>query len=118
MTTDAPHAVMPILPCAALADVEQLHADVSGGHVVRHDDGYAFIVVDGREQWHLAVVDGIDPATNHAAVYVHVTDPDAVHRRLLHAGHTPGPLRDEPWGMREFSVVDAAGNSLRVGRNR
>ena len=25
-------------------------------------------------------------------------------------------LREEPWGMREFNVVDAGGNRIRVGR--
>ena len=113
-TVQAVHAV---LPCASLADVEELHAAISRGEVVRHDDLYGFVVADGRELWHLTVVDDHDPAANAAALYVHVPDPDAVHERLSAAGHEPGPVRDEPWGMREFAVVDAAGNRIRVGRN-
>ena len=33
----------------------------------------------------------------------------------LAAEADPTPLRDEPWGMREFSVTDPSGNRLRVG---
>jgi hypothetical protein len=25
------------------------------------------------------------------------------------------PIRDTPWGMREFSVVDPSGNLIRIG---
>jgi hypothetical protein len=27
------------------------------------------------------------------------------------------PPRDEPWGMREFTVVDPSGNLLRIGHD-
>lgn len=113
-----PPQIRAILPTPSLDDVAALHQAVSGGELVRHDDSYGWLVRDGHELWHLAVVDDLDVAANSAAVYVFDDDPDAVRARVVAAGHDAGEVRDEPWGMREFSVRDGGGNLLRVGRNR
>jgi hypothetical protein len=52
-----------------------------------------------------------------SGVYLHVTDVDAEHGRWMDAGLGPSGVRDEPWGMREFSIIDPGGNRIRVGTN-
>ena len=39
-----------------------------------------------------------------------------LHTRLEAAGLPVTPVRQEPWGMTEFSVRDPDGNLVRVGR--
>ena len=87
------------------------------GFVVDGDDGYAWVTHNGGEILHLARVDDLDPALNRAAGYLHVQDAGDWHRAWTESGVDVGPLVDEPWGMREFSLRDPDGNLLRVGQN-
>ena len=109
--------VIPILP---VRDLEEARAfwSRSGLHVEVYDQGYAFVLDDGEECVHLAVRPSVDPATNLSACYVHVDDVAAWHGRLADAGLPVTPVRDEPWGMTEFSVRDPSGNLVRIGRAR
>lgn len=86
-----------------------------GLEVERYDDGYAWVRHRGDEVLHLAGVADLDLSTNRAAGYWHVQDADAWHERF--AAGSPGPVVDQPWGMREFSLHDPSGNLLRVGQN-
>ena len=87
-----------------------------GLEVERYDDGYAWVRHGGDEVLHLAGVTDLDIAANRAAGYWHVQDADRWHERCAPA--TPGPVIDQPWGMREFTLHDPSGNLLRVGQNR
>jgi hypothetical protein len=49
--------------------------------------------------------------------YIHARDVDAVRATWAQAGLPVSEVQDEPWGMREFNVVDPGGNRVRVGRN-
>jgi uncharacterized glyoxalase superfamily protein PhnB len=49
--------------------------------------------------------------------YIHARDVDVVHAAWTEAGLPVSEVRDEPWGMREFNVVDPGGNRVRIGRN-
>ena len=49
--------------------------------------------------------------------YLHVHDVDATHDAWAAAGLPVSAVRDEPWGMREFHVVDPGGNRVRIGRS-
>jgi folate-dependent phosphoribosylglycinamide formyltransferase PurN len=51
--------------------------------------------------------------------YLVVDDVDAYHARVVAAGsETLKPLRDEPWGMREFGVRTVDGHRLMIGSPR
>lgn len=104
-----------VFPVADMAAAADFYASL-GLRVDRYDDGYAWVLDGDDEVAHLALVDGLDPDTNHAAGYWHVQNADAWHERF--SAGTPGPLLDQPWGMREFTLVDPSGNTLRVGQNR
>ena len=106
-----------VFPVADLTAVAAFYRSL-GFDVESYDDGYAWVRHDGAEVLHLARVDGLDPATNHAAAYWHVLDVGHWHERFVAAGDARGPIIDQPWGMREFRLVDPSGNLLRIGENR
>lgn len=49
--------------------------------------------------------------------YLQLKAVDAIHDRWRTAGLPVSEVRDEPWGMREFGIVDPGGNCVRVGHN-
>ena len=102
-----------------VVDVESAAAfyERLGFEVERFDDGYAWVRHAGEEVLHLQLVTDLDPTSNHAAGYFHVADADSWHEAWSAAGADPEPVADQPWGMREFRLVDPSGNLLRVGQN-
>ncbi len=88
-----------------------------GFEVEAWHDSYAWVTNGGAEVLHLATADGFEPSANRAAGYFHVQDAAAWHLAWSDAEVEVSPLIDEPWGMREFSLRDPAGNLLRVGQN-
>jgi catechol 2,3-dioxygenase-like lactoylglutathione lyase family enzyme len=105
---------IPILPVRDLPEAAAFWSR-AGLEVEEYDAGYAFVRADGDEIVHLAVHPSVDPDTNLAACYVHVPDVVGWHDRLADAGLPVTEVRDEPWGMTEFSVRDPSGNLVRVG---
>ena len=72
----------------------------------------------GSEVLHLTLVADLDRDANHAAGYWHVLDVDHWHERFTAAGDACADVVTQPWGMREFRLVDPSGNLLRVGENQ
>ena len=107
----------PILPVRDLGEAADFYRRL-GFTVTRHDDGYAWVLHAGDELLHLRLVPDVRPETNAASCYLHVQDADAWHAQWARAGVTMDPVADQPWGMREFAVIDPSGNLVRVGRNR
>lgn len=106
----------PILPVVEMDESVGFYRQL-GFDVEPYDADYTIVSQSGEEVVHLRVVDDLDPAQNAASVYFHVQDVDAVHREWAFTGIVTGEVVDEPWGMREFTVADPAGNLLRVGQN-
>ncbi|HEX7275855.1 MAG TPA: VOC family protein [Acidimicrobiales bacterium] len=70
-----------------------------------------------RDGVELHLVDPGGSDRERGAAYLHVNDVDAVHEAWAAAGIPVSPVRDEPWGMREFNLVDPGGNRVRIGRS-
>lgn len=104
----------PVLPVADLAVAEDFHRAL-GFEVTRWDDDYAWVTLADREILHLARVPDLDVATNRAQAYLFVPDVAAWHDRARSASLEPSAPADQPWGLREFTVVDPSGNRLRLG---
>lgn len=51
------------------------------------------------------------------AAYLHVRGVDDLHEAWAAAGLPVSEVRDEPWDMREYDIVDPGGNVVRVGQN-
>ena len=75
---------------------------------------YAFVTYRGRELLHLQLADSV----SYGSVYLNVPDVDDWHARCARASSLLTQIEDRPWGMREFSVTDPSGNTLRIGTNR
>ena len=103
-----------VFPVADMAAAVAFYESL-GLEVERHDDGYAWVRHGGDEVLHLAGVPDLDVDANRAAGYWHVQDAPAWHARCSAAD--PGPVVDQPWGMREFALRDPSGNLLRGGQN-
>ncbi len=78
--------------------------------------GYAFVDFDGQSVFDLGL-EPIDPDRNGAGCYLNVTDPDAWHQRMAASGLPVGPINDQDYGMRDFTLTDPSGNRIRIGRS-
>ncbi|MEM7274868.1 MAG: VOC family protein [Actinomycetota bacterium] len=107
-----------IFPVADMAAAVGFYRTL-GFDVEQYDGGYACVRHRGEELLHLALAQELDPATNRAAGYLHVQDVDRWHDAwaVVVDDRVTDPLGDRPWGMREFSIRDPAGNLLRIGQN-
>lgn len=74
--------------------------------------------ISGRDgvQVHFWLTDDAD-IPKQTGCRIDVTGVDALHDELQAAGvvHPNGPLTDQPWGFREFSVLDGDGNLVTFG---
>jgi catechol 2,3-dioxygenase-like lactoylglutathione lyase family enzyme len=104
----------PIFPVAVMNEACIFYRGL-GFRVESFDDGYAWVRYAGTEILHLRLVPDLDPATNRSAAYFHVGDADRWHSEWSAAAVAVGDIVDTPWGMREFLLIDPAGNLLRVG---
>jgi catechol 2,3-dioxygenase-like lactoylglutathione lyase family enzyme len=110
-------AAAPILPVRDL-DTAVHHYGALGFEVHRYegDAAYAYAERDGLSL-HLAQVADLDSAQNTCAVYLYVTDADALYaqwRASGPAGRLVAPV-DAEYGLREGAHVDPDGNLLRFG---
>jgi uncharacterized glyoxalase superfamily protein PhnB len=108
--------VTPTLPVADMAEAVRF-CEAAGLDIQRYDDGFAFVHLDDQSVFDLDLIPAMDPATNHAGCYIITDDVDNWHARLVAAGLNVTPVKDQPWGMHEFTLTDPSGNNIRVGRN-
>ena len=105
----------PILPTADMAGAIDFYRAL-GFEVIAYDEGYAWVKHCGWEWLHLRRVDSVDG--NRASAYLHVEDADAWRAAMTAAADGAVELSeasDTPWGKREFSFTDPAGNLIRLG---
>ncbi|MGW4124089.1 bleomycin resistance protein [Nocardia sp. NPDC004711] len=114
ITFDRVAPVIPVLDLdAALARYRRLGFSV---HAYEGDARYGF-ADRGRVSLHLTEWDEHDSIRTAAAVYLYVSDADALHAEWA-AADPPGRLTtpvDTDYGLREFGYVDPDGTLHRVG---
>lgn len=103
--------VMPVLATSDVGASKEFWKK-AGFEIENYSDDFAFASRNGVE-FHL--VGEQLPNRDRGAAYLLVRDVDSVHASWLAAGLPVGDIRDEPWGMREFNVVDPGGNRIRIG---
>lgn len=110
-------ATNPILPVADMAVAIDFYRRLGFG-VTAYDENYAWVHHSGWEWLHLRLVPSVEG--NQASAYLHVSNADAWRAAMTEASGGSielSPLADMPWGLREFSFVDPAGNVVRLGHN-
>jgi catechol 2,3-dioxygenase-like lactoylglutathione lyase family enzyme len=109
----------PILPAQDVRRAREFYESL-GFEAGHFDDRYE-ILRRGNLVVHLEARPDLAPAVNQTSCYWRVTDADALHREFaalgLPAEGSPSLSEpfDEPWGMREFTIKDPAGNLIRIG---
>jgi catechol 2,3-dioxygenase-like lactoylglutathione lyase family enzyme len=92
-----------------------------GFKIVAEPDGWIFVRKDD-----CMIMLGECPEDTHPSqlgchnyfAYLRVDDIHAFHSSVLVSGLAPtvGPIADEPWGMREFSLTTPEGYRIRIGQ--
>lgn len=81
------------------------------------DENYAVIGRDKIEIHFWKCKNKIFP--ENTSCYIHVNNVDGLYKEMMASGvvHPNGPLQDQPWGMREFAILDGDGNMIKFGQN-
>jgi len=117
MITKSRHVIaVPDLQCSLAYYREVLGFDI----VEIGDDGWRFFILDGFEIMAGHCPDAIPPADlgDHSYfAYAIVAGIDAFYERIRAAGaELLKPVRNEPWGMREFGVRTIDGHRIMFGQ--
>jgi len=87
-----------------------------------HSHGDYAILTRGTLELHFFTHGELVPEDSSAGCYLRVLDVDAIYCAFA-AAELPrqgiprmDALQDKPWGLREFAVVDADGNLVRIGQ--
>ena len=76
----------------------------------------------GTVELHFFTDEALHRAESSAGCYIRVSDVESIYRAFASAAlprkgiPRQDALQDEPWGMREFAIVDPDGNLLRIGQ--
>jgi predicted enzyme related to lactoylglutathione lyase len=107
-------SIMPELPLGDVPAGVAHYRDVLGFHVnyAQHDLG----VMD-RDRVRLLLIARTERHTGIGSCYVYVDDADALHAELRATGANvlDEPV-SQPWGLREFRVLDLEGNRITFGQ--
>src|SRR5260370_33315897 len=112
---------IPILPSRSLNDTLTFFRRLGFEGKIHSRGDYA-ILMRGTLELHFFTHRELRPAESCAGCYIRVLDVESIYRAFALA-QLPrkgiprlDPLEDKPWGMREFAIVDADGNLLRIGQ--
>ena len=118
---------IPILPTHDLAATRAFYQRLGFETVywMPNPDGERGFAVLGRGglRLHFVACETLDPSSNCAGCYMRVSDADTWHARWRTSGLGEAevsrlrPVEDTPWGMREFTLIDPSGNTIRVGHS-
>ena len=106
---------IPVLASLDLDATQRFYADRLGfDPLVRYAD-YAICARDGV-QIHFWLTDDAD-LPKETSCRIDVDGIDALYAEMQAAGvvHPNGPLQEQPWGMKEFAVLDGDGNLIKFG---
>jgi catechol 2,3-dioxygenase-like lactoylglutathione lyase family enzyme len=102
---------IPILPSADLDRTAEFYRALGMAEVEQHE-GY-LLMHAGPVELHFTSGEG---SPGHGEAFLHVPTAAMLWKRLKSQDVAGlGPLEDQPYGLREFVVVDPDGNRIRVG---
>lgn len=106
---------VPVLPVLDIPQRAQWYADHFGFEYTLYPD-YAVMTKEGFSL-HLWLCSDKYLCEN-SSCYVYVDAVDVLYTQCNQKGivHPNGHLKNQPWGLREFSVLDPDGNLLKFGQ--
>jgi catechol 2,3-dioxygenase-like lactoylglutathione lyase family enzyme len=106
-------SAVPIVPARDIAATTGWYQDRLGFDVFVAEDDYG--IVGRGEAWiHFCGPSPIPPEDSQTSLRVGVRGIEELYDdcRALEMVHSSSPLREEPWGFREFSLTDIDGNLI------
>lgn len=120
MTADPSRAqlerAIPVLASLDLEATQRFYVDKLGFSAVAQYPDYGIVERDGV-QIHFWLTDDVD-IPKATSCRVDVGGVDELYEEMNASGvvHPNGPLTDQPWGLREFAVLDGDGNMITFGQ--
>jgi catechol 2,3-dioxygenase-like lactoylglutathione lyase family enzyme len=110
---------VPILPARSIRASAEFYRDHLGFEIRLTESDYGIIHRDTVEI-HFWGPSGIEPTDSDTMLRVEVDDVDVLYedcqrRDLVHPN---APLHDEPWGTREFAILDLDGHLITLFTHR
>lgn len=112
------HIAVPVLASLNIdKTVEFYQTKLGFDRVGWKDKHYAVIARDKIEIHFWKCNDKIHP--EHTSCYIRVKDVDGLYEEMNRAGvvHPNGKLKNQPWKIREFAILDEDGNLIKFGEN-
>jgi DNA-binding transcriptional MerR regulator len=112
-TTSTLERAIPVLASLDLEATQRFYAERLGFEPLFTYPDYAISARDGIQIHFWLTDDRRDP--ENTSCRIEVTGIDALYEEMTAAGvvHPNGPLTSQPWGTREFAVLDADGNLIK-----
>jgi DNA-binding transcriptional MerR regulator len=106
---------IPVLASLDLEATQRFYADKIGFRPVARYPDYAICARDGV-QLHFWLTDDVD-IPKETSCRIDVVGIELLYEEMTTAGvvHPNGPLRQQPWGFKEFAVLDGDGNLITFG---
>jgi DNA-binding transcriptional MerR regulator len=106
---------LPVLASLDLEATQRFYADKIGFTPVARYPDYAICARDGV-QLHFWLTDDAD-IPKETSCRIDVLGIEALYEEMTASGvvHPNGPLRQQPWGFKEFAVLDSDGNLIKFG---
>lgn len=120
MPTDPSRAqlerAVPVLASLDIEATQRFYADKLGFTAVARYPDYGIVERD-NVQIHFWLTDDAD-IPKATSCRVEVDGVDQLYEEMNASGvvHPNGPLTDQPWGLREFAVLDGDGNMIKFGQ--
>lgn len=106
---------VPVLASLDIEATQRFYAQKMGFTPVATYPDYGIVERDGV-QIHFWLTDDED-VPRETSCRIDVDGVDRLYEEMVDSGvvHPNGPLTDQPWGLREFAVLDADGNMIKFG---
>lgn len=104
-------ATVPIIPARDIAASAAFYRDKLHFTVRHLEDEYGIVERDDI-QVHFWGPSGIAPTASNTMIRIEVTEIDELFAACSEMGivHPNAPLKEQPWGLREFAIGDLDGN--------
>jgi len=111
--------IIPKLPMRNKSITINYYVNQLGFQELGNYEGYLLVQKDNIEI-HFFEFKELDPKENYGQVYIRTNNIDELYQSMLDNEikiHTNGALKTQPWGQKEFTLLDPDNNLLTFGQN-
>lgn len=111
--------INPKLPMRNKSATRAFYLEQLGFKELGDYEGYLMVQKD-KVEIHFFKYKELDPKENYGQVYIRTDDIDGLYKSMLDNKteiHPNGKLKTQPWGQKEFSLLDPDSNLLTFGQS-